>query len=241
MLIIVTIASIALAAIMSVVAWRATREERRRSDARVEALARDIHASTAVDEFPLRPAATPFPVETPQANGLFAAASETSSSGTRWGLALAVGAFVLAALAAVVVVMGGDAPGTRVAMASASAPPPAVKRAAVPLELVALSHDRDENQLTVRGVVRNPASGIEMDRLTAVVVLLNRDGNVVTTGRAAVAAPALIPGGESPFAVTVPESGEVARYRVSFRSDERPVPHVDKRAQPGPAGEAGQQ
>ena len=31
------------------------------------------------------------------------------------------------------------------------------------------------------------------------------------------------------FIVTVPHAGEVGRYRVSFRSDDRIVPHVDHR------------
>jgi len=73
---------------------------------------------------------------------------------------------------------------------------------------------------------------MEMDRLTAVVALFNQDGNVVSTTRTAVASPALIPGGESTFSVTVPDAQDVARYRVSFRSDERVIAHVDRRTAP---------
>jgi hypothetical protein len=233
MLIILTIASTLLALLMSVVAWRASRAERLRSDARVEALARDIHASAIGDELPLRPAIDRAEIESTASSGMFAATAEPAPSGSRWGLALAVGAFAVATVAAIVVVLGGDTPGTRVAMASGAEQQAITKRPEpTALELVTLSHDRDENQLTVRGVVRNPASGIEMDRLTAVVVLLNREGDAVTTGRAPVAAPALIPGGESSFAVTLAESGDVSRYRVSFRADERVVPHVDRRTRP---------
>jgi hypothetical protein len=38
------------------------------------------------------------------------------------------------------------------------------------------------------------------------------------------------PGTESVFVVTVPGAADVGRYRVSFRSDDRIVPHVDRRA-----------
>jgi hypothetical protein len=101
--------------------------------------------------------------------------------------------------------------------------------ASVPLELVSLAHERDGDTLTVRGTVRNPSSGSEMSRLTAVVFLFDRDGGFLTSGRAAVDSPELIPGGESAFSVSVPAVAAVARYRVSFRSGDRIVSHVDKR------------
>jgi hypothetical protein len=41
----ITIVSLALAAVMTVVAWRIAREEKRRSDARVAALSSEIHGS----------------------------------------------------------------------------------------------------------------------------------------------------------------------------------------------------
>ena len=37
-------------------------------------------------------------------------------------------------------------------------------------------------------------------------------------------------GGESPFVVTVPGAADVGRYRVSFRTDDRVVPHIDRRS-----------
>src|SRR5439155_5224719 len=69
-LLLVTLISLLLAVIMSVIAWRVAGEERRRSDARVAALAADIHDSPRVDpDFDLRR-----PVDTPiaTAGGLFA-------------------------------------------------------------------------------------------------------------------------------------------------------------------------
>jgi hypothetical protein len=246
MLIFLTISSLLVALIMAVVTWRTVQAERERSAARVEALAHAIHESTAVEELPLRSTAIPpSPTAQPYSTAHFAANEEDSSpdmfgavaatpaTGSRWGLAVAVGAFVVAAVAAMVVVFGGDTPAARTALASATDQAQAARRpVGAPLELVALSHDRDGNQLTVRGIVRNPATGMEMDRLTAVVVLFNQDGNVLSTTRTAVASPALIPGGESTFAVTVADAHDVARYRVSFRSDERVVAHVDRRTAP---------
>jgi len=115
-------------------------------------------------------------------------------------------------------------------VASASRPTtPQDSRTPLPLELIALSHERDADRLTVRGVVRNPGAGAEVHRLTAVVFVFNHDGGFVASGRAAVDALPLVPGAEAPFAVTIAGAADVGRYRVSFRTDERVVPHVDRR------------
>jgi hypothetical protein len=222
-MVIVTLASISIAIVMTVVAWRATREERLRSETRVGLLAHAIQNETNAPDLPLRPAAEP---------RMFAGTIEgRGQSESRLGLALAVGAFVLASLAAAVIMFTGESPAvTTTGAAPHDAAQPA--RAAVPLELVALTHERDGNQLTVRGIVRNPATGSEMAHLAAVVSVFDGGGGLMTSGRAAVASPALIPGGESPFVVTVTANGDVARYRVSFRSDDHAVAHVDKRSMP---------
>jgi hypothetical protein len=110
---------------------------------------------------------------------------------------------------------------------SQAAAPPTTARA---LELVALGHDRDRDRLTVRGIVRNPLSGSPVNQLTAVVVVYDRTGGFLTTGRALVQVPSLGPGGESTFLVTIPGAAEVGRYRVSFRSEDRVIPHVDTRS-----------
>jgi hypothetical protein len=78
-------------------------------------------------------------------------------------------------------------------------------------------------------VLRNPASGKELGQLTAVVLLFNHDGGFVASGRAAVQAPKLDPGGETTFVITIPGVADVGRYRVSFRIEDRVVPHVDVR------------
>jgi hypothetical protein len=210
MLLLIAIGSTLVALVMTVVAWRAVQAERQRSSARVAALAREIHG---------------------EASGLFGAASQPAA-GSRLGLALAIGGFVVASAAAAAIVFSNDGPAVsaRVAprVAAANAPP----NAPSPLELVALGHERDGDTLTVRGVVRNPQGGAEMDRLTAVVFTFSREGGFLNSARAPVDSPALIPGGESTFVVAVPGAQDVGRYRVSFRSDDRVVSHVDKRSRP---------
>jgi hypothetical protein len=79
-------------------------------------------------------------------------------------------------------------------------------------------------------VLRNPAGGAELSRLSAVVLLFNRDGRYVATGRAPVQAATLVPGGETTFVVTVSGAPEVERYRVSFRTEQAVVPHIDRRS-----------
>jgi hypothetical protein len=99
----------------------------------------------------------------------------------------------------------------------------------LPLELVALGHERDGDRLTVRGVVRNPPTSAEIDGVTAVVFLFNREGGFLASGRMPAQPSTLRPGGETTFVVTVPGASDVGRYRVSFRTDDRIVPHVDRR------------
>ena len=119
----------------------------------------------------------------------------------------------------------------------ASEPPAAAQAAATaapnPLELIALGHEREADRLTVRGVVRGSAPAGEKGPLTAVVLLFNREGTFIASGRAEIQPAAADPAAERTFVVTVPSAGDVGRYRVSFRSEDHIVPHVDRRAQAG--------
>jgi hypothetical protein len=244
MLIGITIVSTLAAITATVVALRVVREERRRSETRVAALAHEIHATTRFD-LDLQPAArtasvsaraTPVNASFEQAintNEMFSSATPRSGR-PRLGLSLAIAGFLAATVGAVAIVLDGMPQ----AASSASAPPEVGRAndattrtsdANAPLELVSLAHERDGDTLTVRGSIRNPVSGLEMDRLTAVVSVFDRDGGFVASGRAPVESQALIPGGESTFAVAIPGAGTIARYRVSFRSGDRSVAHVDKR------------
>ena len=153
----------------------------------------------------------------------------------RLATVILAGVLVVGAGAALLVALGrsGDVAANSVAKpvagaaeSQAAAPPPTARA----LELVALGHERDRDRLTVRGIVRNPVSGSPVNQLTAVVLVYDRAGGFLTTGRALVQVPSLGPGGESTFLVTIPGAADVGRYRVSFRSEDRVIPHVDTRS-----------
>jgi hypothetical protein len=235
-LLIVTLTSLLLAAIMSVIAWRLSGDERRRSDERVAALAEDIRRAGdgrgritphGDEGTPWRgnDLASSRSGNDPAGQGLFAPPPPSRS----WRSALLAGVVVLVSAAVSVAALGSGQLRRVLRAADSAGRAPAAVVAAPPLELVALGHERAGDQLTVRGVVRNPASGAPVDRLTAVVLLFTPDGGFLTSGRAVVDAPALRPGGESTFAVTVPRAGDVGRYRVSFRADDKLIPHLDRR------------
>jgi hypothetical protein len=262
-LLVVTLSSMAVAAIMSVIAWRIAAQERRRSEARVAALAAEIHAPAAAPpralaaqaggtrraeiglgaepprraSFPSRPAPRwdddlqLRPIDRKAAApDLFAV--QARRSGSRLGFIGAVGALLFAGGLALMIAFGRGLPATGGTAPRLEQAAPAAVAPAVPLELVALGHERDRDGLTVRGVVRNPASGAPLERLTAVVFAFDADGGFLASGRAIIETLALRPGGESTFSVTVPGAGAVGRYRVSFRTDDRIVPHIDTREAP---------
>jgi hypothetical protein len=256
-LLLITIMSMLVAAIMSAIAWHVGREEQRRAAARVEALANDIHRESTSD-LDLRPREIRESVEerhdrsVPVPAGELFASRESTQSSTRLASVIAAVGVVALAVGSLVY-LGSGARGSSGAVTTASAaavtsaasrdadranqqnvsttaqsrPTPADKTP-MPLELIALGHERDGDRLTVRGVVRNP-SAAEVDRLTAVVFVFSSDGGFLASGRAPVQSSALAPGTESTFTVTVPRASNVARYRVSFRADDRVVPHVDRR------------
>jgi hypothetical protein len=237
-LLLVTLISLVLAVTMSAIAWRVWQEDQRRSAARVATLAADIHdaggtrrdAPVFERNLLLRPGA-----EMP-AGDMFAGPSDTTT-GRRLAIVVLIGAIVFGSAATVAVVFGRGAvhesnlagsnrQSSGAAPTAAATPNPP---AAVPLELVALGHERNGDQLTVRGIVRNPRSGTAVNGLTAVVFLFKGDGGFAGSGRVAIGSAALVPGSESTFVVTVPGASDVVRYRVSFRTDDRVVPHVDRR------------
>jgi hypothetical protein len=99
-----------------------------------------------------------------------------------------------------------------------------------PLELVSLSHQRQNDKLAISGLVRNPMGAKPIERLSAVVFLFDRMGTFVASSRANVDFLKLGAGDESPFVVSLDAPPTVARYRVSFRTDDGIVPHVDRRS-----------
>ena len=202
-LMVVTALSLVTAVLTSTVAWRVVSAERRRSDARVRTLAAEIGGDRG------------------DARSLFA---PESTSPTPFPIGVAVGA--CAALAAAIVVAVGAFSADPVGPAGSALSSPAAVR---PFELEALSHDRSGAALTVRGIVRNPLNGASRGDIAAIVHVYDDRGNLVASGRAAVAS-TLSPGEESTFVVALPDAARVARYRVSFRAADAVVPHVDRRA-----------
>ena len=222
-LLLVALIAIALAAATSVVAWNRSRDERRRREVRIAELAAAIH-----DE----PLGSPTSAET--AGDLFTT-RQHAGVGSRFATVAAVGLLVFGGVAALAVVSSsarGEAT-VRSESSATSAPERQQTSTIKPLELVALGHDRDGDRLTIRGVVRNPASGMALERITAVVLVYKEDGGFAGSRRAAVDATMLGPGGETAFTVTVPAASQIGRYRVSFRIEDRVVPHIDRRDRSG--------
>jgi hypothetical protein len=144
---------------------------------------------------------------------------------------MAAGALFVTTVIGTLVAMSGSREERRPAAMAEQAIPAAPRAATeVPLELVALGHEREADRITVRGVVRNPPVGAELNELKAVVFLFDRSGGFITSGSAAIDTAAVAPGAERTFVVIVPAGPDVGRYRVSFRSADHVVPHVDKRS-----------
>lgn len=220
-LLLIVFISMALAAIMSAVAWHSSREEQRRSDTRIAALAAEIHDETFA------------PATVAGGGDLFAAPQR---SAWRYATVVAAGSLICSSVVALAIASSPGAHGVASTIHTSPANPATLTNLAklvnpgVPIELMALGHERDGDRLTVRGIVRNPSSGAALNRVTAVVLLFKPDGGFLNSGRAIVESPALGPGGETAFAVTVPGSSGVGRYRVSFRTEGRVVPHIDRRS-----------
>jgi len=204
-LILLTVLSLAAAAIFAVSAWRARTEADARSAARVAALA---SALATPDE-----AAAPQPVPV---TSMFASATTNHRVLTKPAIATAVGAMIL---------IGGGTVLRNEAPAADAGP-----TGAAPLELVSMRHAREGRTLTVTGLVRNPSTGAPLLDVAALVFAFDRAGEFVASGRGTLELPVLQPGEEAPFTVTVTDLADVGRYRVSFRTPAGPLRHVDRRA-----------
>ena len=251
----ITVVSLIVALVMSVTAWRLMRDEKRRSAARIAALSTAAGVDVAAKQLPELPLVEPkivprvapapwkpaapitpsTPAETPEpsvthATGFLGSTAIERDTGGRQR-SLAIAAFVLFALmSGGLVWMMSEPEG-----ASAVAVGPNT-----PLELVSLSHARQNEKLAVSGLVRNPVSGRPVERLSAVVFLFDRTGTFVTSSRAHVDFLKLGAGDESPFVVSIDAPPTVARYRVSFRTDDGVVPHIDRRGESPASSEGGQ-
>jgi len=138
----------------------------------------------------------------------------------------------LAAAAAVLAVVLGGVVYLRMSGGDSQPVSAQLQAASSPLELLSLRHEREGVNLSVAGLVRNPPSAPVVERVTAVVFLFDQQGTFVTSAKAPIDFLKLTAGDESPFVVKVAAPQSVARYRVSFRTDDGTLPHVDRRADP---------
>lgn len=252
----VTTLSLAIAAGLAIVVVKLLHQDRARSEARVAALtamavdpgepARNAAPATTRRVATARPVvAAARPAFEAHADDLEIRPSVDAVAGvsqlfaqpdTRapWGRRFAA----IAALAAIVTVIGfaiarrpvpASATSARSQAASAAAVSPAAVDAA-PLELLSLRHQQEPQRLVITGIVQNPRNGAPLTRIVATVVVFRPDGSFATSGRAPLDFSTLSPGVESPFVVSVPVTGAVGRYRIGFRTDGgRVISHVDRR------------
>lgn len=170
-----------------------------------------------VTELPLQ--ATPAPREISSSSGFLAATAEPPrSNGGQRSLAIAASVLFVGLLGGLVFMMSSPR-GTSAAAVGPNSP----------LELVSLRHERKNEKLAVSGLVRNPANGKPVARLSAVVFLFDKQGAFVTSAKTEVDFLKLGAGDESPFVVSLDAPTTVTRYRVSFRTDDGVMPHIDRR------------
>jgi hypothetical protein len=210
-LLLLSIVAIAFAVFFGLLWWRLMHQDRLRSAARVAALSHEIDIVTVpdgrADAVSVQPEFLAHDAPARKGSGL---------------LKLAVGAAMAVVLVIVFAMLGASRPAARGTAASAAA------TRSPGLELLSMRHEREGDALTVTGLVRNAGAG-SADRLIAVVFTFDRSGNFLASGRAPIEFLSLAPGDESPFKVSVPNAGDVGRYRVSFRTDAGVVRHVDRR------------
>ena len=238
LLIIVTGLSLAMAIAMAAVVMKLLRDERLRSDARVAALS-DMAGG-------LRPGAADFRLQPdvgPRARGvtrfadlalrpdppgvagvadLFAEPERSSPWGRRLAVIATLAAVVLTT--AFVLIERETGEGQSAGMSAAAV-------AAAPLELLSLRHTQEAERLTITGLVQNPRGAAPLTRVVATAFAFGPDGTFLASGRAPLDFTTLGAGDESPFVVTVPATGAIARYRVGFRAEDGSViAHVDRRS-----------
>lgn len=173
------------------------------------------------DELELRPAAAHAEDVTP----MFAQPTRSSP----WGARLAI-----VAPLAVIIIGAGIA--FYPSPPDIAAPPPVTKPGSAPgdsvkpLELVSLKHSQENDRLTVTGLVQNPRASAPVSKVFATAFVFAADGTFLASARAPLDFTTVAPGDESPFVVTVPVKGQVARYRIGFRGEDgRVIAHVDRR------------
>jgi hypothetical protein len=218
----VTILSLAMAGTLSVIVWRMLRDERARSEARVATLASMAAAPAAASppDLPLRQAP-------PSVGTMFTEPEQASPWGNRFAV---MAAFAL--VAASVVLFALAASGTRASARSETSAAASTAAQSPGLELLSLRDERQRDTLTITGLVHNPRTGTLLSRVAVTAYTFDEAGSFLASGRALIDVTSFAAGDDSPFVVTVPVTGAVARYRIGFRSEDgRVLAHVDRRQQ----------
>ncbi len=263
LLVVVTLVSLGVAGALLAYVLRLTREERDRSDARAAALSALLNESAdaegsanhapplrireplgrpSLDDLPtsstatashVRPTVHELPLEHDDEPSRVAGRApmfgvgvdQDESSRPRLLLVPVIGVLIVGLALSGIYFWNRSEAGATVAAAQADAAPS--------LELVSLRHHRKDGALIVSGLVRNPHSGTTVKGLSAVAFSFDRQGTFLTSARAPLDFRQLAAGDESPFAITLTPATSITRYRVSFRTDEGMVRHVDRRSDHG--------
>ena len=257
-LIVTTAVSVVLAAAMGIVAWRLARAERVRSAARVAALAADLREVESVRE----QAAVGIRGEPARIHQVARRSIEFDNLELRSGRAAVPAGEMFRgwSVRPIGIAPGGRACGRQLRRRDVAGaghrdqprrtvdrrtgrpcrlPRQRGPRTRVPLELVALSHDRDGDRITIRGVVRNPRDGAQRRPAHGRRVPVRSRGRVSWERTGGHRRSRIGAGRRSRRSSSrVDHAANVGRYRVSFKTGDRVVPHVDRR-NPGPIGARG--
>jgi hypothetical protein len=194
------------------IAWRTTRENRRRSAARIARLSEVIYAAE-----PREGAAVP------TAHLLDSIDAEAESPKRR----VIPGVLAVTAVLVAIAVTLAASRSAALPQRSADLPP---KPEPSMLELVSLVHERGSaGQLELRGEVHNPENGATLEEVTAVAMLFDGQGAYLASGRAPLETRTLAHGADATFSISIPDAAAAERYRVSFRTRDRIIPHTDRR------------
>ena len=220
----VTVLALLMTIAMGVVTSRLVKGERRRSAARLAALATELKRQSSDD--PPRPTPATQPPELPAdpATGprteLFGARVELADGGGSRVARIAAAGLIMAVTVSII------------ATALITRPPDGgaadAAEAGALVELTALTHRQQGGSLAISGTVRNPLGGSDQERLSVLATAFDDDGFVVASGRAPLTIERLPPGTESGFAVSL-QTDHARRFRISFVVDDATVPHRDRR------------
>ena len=192
-----------ISAACAAVAWRTSREARRRSEARVAALADTIDPPRRDEQHQ------------------HVSVSLPRSLNPLAKIGIGFGVVTVAIIAAALV------------MDAAERGPATTVRAQTPaLELMSMQPQRQNGALTVSGIIRN-SSERPVVGIVAEVTVVGTAGDVLATRRVPIELRSVPPEANSSFSVTLDSVGAAQRYRIAFRGPDGIVRHVDRRPQSG--------